>query len=216
MIGKTIKSGAKELGLILTDNVVLSLEDFAGELLKWNRKINLTSITAEKEVAIKHFVDALFFASHVINDKAVLDIGSGAGIPGIPLAIVRSELKVVSVDAVAKKIQFQRHIARLLELENFEAIHARVESLGEKYAHSFDLITSRAFSSLDQFVRLAAPLLTVGGRMIAMKGPASSKEIAESDSVIKQLGFGITSVINYELPANCGKRCLIEITCCNN
>lgn len=216
MIGKNILDGAKHLGIQVADNVIGSLELFAAEMLKWNRKINLTAITTEKEVAIKHFVDSLYFADQVKCGKTALDIGSGAGIPGIPLAIVRKDLSVVSVDAVAKKIQFQRHVARLIELDNFTAIHARIENVHVQYANSFDLITSRAFSSLEQFVRLAAPLLESNGRMIAMKGPASAVEISESGIAIRQLGFEIEYVDNYELPENLGKRCLISVRRCNN
>ena len=214
MIAQVIKDSARELGLVVTDEAIDSLTRYSEELLKWNRKINLTAITAEKDIAVKHFIDALYFAEYVNAGDYVLDIGSGAGVPGIPLAITKPEVKVVSVDAVSKKIQFQKHIARCLGLCNFEAIHARVETLRENYSHAFSLITSRAFSSLEQFVLLAAPLLADNGRMIAMKGPASSAEIAEMEHQLKPAGFEISSVVDYELPSNYGKRCLIVITHC--
>lgn len=215
MIGKIIRDGADELEIQTTDKTIASFELFAAEMLKWNRKINLTAITSEKEVAIKHFVDSLYFADQVKNGNTALDIGSGAGIPGIPLAIVRKDISVISVDAVAKKIQFQRHVARLIGLDNFTAIHSRIENLPVQYANGFDLITSRAFSSLEQFVKLAAPLLKDSGRLIAMKGPASAVEISESGIAIKQLGFEIEHVNNYELPENLGKRSLITVRHCN-
>ncbi len=214
MIKKTIESGAREIGICVGNEVLCKLEIYSQELLKWNRKINLTAITNENEIAIKHFIDALYFAVHVSDNELVLDIGSGAGVPAIPLKIARPSVKVVSVDAVSKKIQFQKHVARLLELNEFDAIHARIESMHKEFAKKFDVIASRAFSSLEQFVKLSAPLLADGGRLIAMKGPASAEEILSSESALKNLGFQVEKTINYDLPFNNGKRCLVVITCC--
>jgi 16S rRNA (guanine527-N7)-methyltransferase len=211
VIDAILKSGAAELGIVVTDAVAEALSIYSVELLKWNRKINLTAITAENEIADKHFIDSLYFASRVNSGEKTLDIGSGAGMPAIPLAIARPEVVVVSVDAVAKKVQFQRHIARLLDLENLTALHARVESMGSQYCNTFDLITSRAFSSLELFVRLAKPLLKNEGRLVAMKGPSTSQEISEAEKSIKALGFEITAVSNYDLPSGSGKRCLVEL-----
>ncbi len=214
MIGTTIENGAKEIGLIVSGEVIKGLELYAQELLKWNRKINLTAITNEKEIAVKHFIDALVFAEHISECDYVLDIGSGAGVPAIPLKIAKPTVKVVSVDAVSKKIQFQKHVARILGLDEFDAIHARVENINKEYAKRFSVITSRAFSSLELFVKLAAPLMADGGRLIAMKGPSSSDEISGSSEALKQLGFEVTSKIDYELPFNSGKRSLIIVTHC--
>jgi 16S rRNA (guanine527-N7)-methyltransferase len=211
VIDKILKSSADKLGIVVADEVIEALSVYSVELLKWNRKINLTAITAEGEIAIKHFIDSLYFAVRVNSGERTLDIGSGAGMPAIPLAISRPEVAVVSVDAVAKKVQFQRHIVRLLELGNLTALHARVESLGDEYSKSFDLITSRAFSNLELFVRLSKPLLKSDGRLVAMKGPSSSQEISEAEKTIKALGFEITAVNNYDLPSGSGKRCLVEL-----
>jgi len=145
-----------------------------------------------------------------------MDIGSGAGIPALPLKIVKPETKIVSVDAVGKKIMFQRHIARLLGLEGFEALHARVETLHTTYAGFFDVISSRAFSKLDTFVTLAAPMIKSGGRMIAMKGPDVQSEIEEAKGDLYSLGFEINSVQNYTLPMNKGSRCLVTISAVNS
>jgi 16S rRNA (guanine527-N7)-methyltransferase len=142
----------------------------------------------------------------------MLDIGSGAGLPALPIKIVRPEISVVSVDAVAKKIHFQRHVARLIQLNGFEAVHARVESLHQSHAGRFDVITSRAFSDLGQFVTLAAPLLADGGRIIAMKGPASESEMAEGSSIFEAYQLKVSSVQSYGLPGNCGERRLITIS----
>ena len=211
MIRDAIEQGAREAGLIVSEADISALEIFAAELRKWNRTVNLTAITADDEIAAKHFIDSLILAEHVHDGESVLDMGSGAGIPAIPLKIFRPALNVVSVDAVGKKVLFQRHVARLLKLEGFEAVHARVESLYSTYARRFDVITSRAFSRLEQFVGLAHPLLAVGGRMIAMKGPAGVNEITRSGDVLGNLGYEISCNYPYRLPFGMGERNLIVI-----
>lgn len=197
--------------LSLSTLEIHSLELYAAELKKWNRKVNLTAITKDKEIAIKHFVDSLSLAPYITASDRLLDIGSGAGLPIIPLKIIRPEIPMVSVDAVAKKIHFQRHIIRILNLQNIEAIHARVEELHKTHRHAFSVITSRAFTRLDRFVALAAPLLAENGMLIAMKGDRAEDEIAESDEVVNAGGFVVTSVHRYTLPQNMGERVLTFI-----
>lgn len=214
MIRQTLEQGAFETGLEISDQCLRSFELFIGELKKWNRKVNLTAITNDDEIAAKHIIDSLFMTRYVEKNEKVLDIGSGAGLPAIPLKIVKPETDVVSVDAVAKKIHFQRHVSRLLQFHGFEALHARVESLHTTRSGCFDVITSRAFSNLSQFTFLAAPLLAPGGRIIAMKGPAANEEMAEADAALKILNFKIKTVFPYDLPFNCGTRHLIEIVAC--
>ncbi|KAA0889874.1 16S rRNA (guanine(527)-N(7))-methyltransferase RsmG [Oryzomonas rubra] len=199
------------MGLEISEESIRAFELFADQLKKWNRKINLTAIISDEEIAVKHIIDALIFAGCVRDDERVLDIGSGAGVPAIPLKIVKPSVPVTSVDAVGKKILFQRHVARLLKFDGFEAIHGRVEELCGTRSHGFDLITSRAFSRLEQFVGLAAPLLSGTGRLIAMKGPGVADEIKADEERLATLGFEIVSVTPYRLPLSKGERNLIEI-----
>jgi 16S rRNA (guanine527-N7)-methyltransferase len=215
MIRPDLEKALDEMHLELSEECKQSFELFATELKKWNRKINLTAICKDTDIAVKHVIDSIFFAESVRSDNTLLDIGSGAGIPAIPLKIVNPHISVVSVDAVGKKIMFQRHVARLLRLDKFEALHARVETLHFTRAGFFDVITSRAFSRLDTFVALAAPLLKDGGRMIAMKGPEVQAEIASAAEDLYALGFEISSVKNYSLPMNKGSRCLVTISAVN-
>jgi 16S rRNA (guanine527-N7)-methyltransferase len=215
VIRDVLQQGAHHLGLALTESHLGAFETFATELKKWNKKVNLTAITADREIAIKHFLDSLVLAQMLGDAANVLDMGSGAGLPALAIKIVRPSITVVSVDAVAKKIQFQRHVARLLQLDGFEAIHSRIEALHQSHAGVFDVITSRAFSDLGQFVALAAPLLAVGGRIIAMKGPASQSEISNSSSTFETHRFEIKSDYSYSLPENCGERRLIIISSTN-
>lgn len=212
MIRPALVEGLAEMGLGLSEERIQAFELFAAELKKWNRKVNLTSICKDADIAIKHIIDALVFAACVHAGDRVLDIGSGAGVPAIPLKIARPEVRVVSVDAVGKKILFQRHVARVLGLKDFEALHARVESLHAVHAGEFDVITSRAFSRLELFVALAAPLLKCGGRIIAMKGPHVVNESDPSGDELRALGFEISSVDTYSLPMNKGERSLVTIT----
>lgn len=206
-----LEKGAHEMGLDISGRNIQDLELYVTELKRWNRTVNLTAITSDTEIAIKHIIDSLILAAHIHGGEGVLDMGSGAGIPAIPLKIVQPETRVTSVDAVAKKIHFQRHVARLLRLREFQALHARVEALRQTHAHGFDVIVSRAFTNLGRFASLAAPLMAKEGRMIAMKGPAASGEIAEATPTLKELGLEIVAIYPYTLPFNSGERCLITI-----
>jgi 16S rRNA (guanine527-N7)-methyltransferase len=212
VIRPALEKGLIDMNLRLSEGQIRSFELFATELKKWNSKVNLTSICKDVDIAIKHLIDSLVVAACVNAGDHVLDIGSGAGVPAIPLKIVKPDAQVVSVDAVGKKILFQRHVARLLDLKEFEALHTRVENLHSSHAGRFDVITSRAFSKLEMFVALAVPLLKCGGRIIAMKGPQVDNEFEQSVDKLRPLGFEISSVETYSLPMNKGERRLITVT----
>jgi 16S rRNA (guanine527-N7)-methyltransferase len=214
VIGDIIKQETQSMQLSLSIDEIRSFEVYAAELKKWNSKVNLTAITKDDEIAIKHFIDSLSLAPYITADDCLLDIGSGAGLPVIPLKIIRPDIPMVSVDAVAKKIHFQRHVIRILNLQKIEAIHARVEDLHKTHRHSFSVITSRAFTRLDRFVSLAAPLLAENGILIAMKGDQAEGEIAESDEIVSAGGFTVVSVHRYTLPQNMGERVLTFIKQC--
>lgn len=211
VIGGIVAQEAHMFGLQLSADEIDSFVLYADELKKWNSKVNLTAIVKDKEIAVKHFVDSLSLAPYISASDRLLDIGSGAGLPIIPLKIINPEIAMVSVDAVAKKIHFQRHIIRVLKLQNIEALHARIEKLHETYSHAFSIITSRAFTRLDRFVSLAAPLLAEGGTLIAMKGDGAESEIAASDELFDTGGFTITSIQRYTLPLGMGERVLTFI-----
>jgi 16S rRNA (guanine527-N7)-methyltransferase len=212
VIRPVLEKGLTEIGMSLSEDQFNSFELFVAEMKKWNSKVNLTSIRNDADIAIKHIIDSLVLFKCVRDGDCVLDIGSGAGIPAIPLKIVNSEISVVSVDAVGKKVLFQRHISRLLGLKNFEALHTRVEDLNVTHACKFDVITSRAFSRLELFVKLSAPLLKHGGRIIAMKGPHVENESESTLDELRLLGYEISSINKYSLPMNKGERSLVTIT----
>ena len=203
--------GAAELGLQLSSAELGKLYTFADELKKWSKKINLTAIKGDEEIAVKHFVDSLSLAKVIAGNGQLLDIGSGAGFPAIPLKIVMHELKVVSVDAVEKKLIFQRHVARLLHLREFETVHARAEELAAGYAGRFDWIVSRAFSDIPTFAAMALPLLKANGRIIAMKGKSGREEASASLGSLEGMGAGISEVLEFGLPVSGDARYLVVL-----
>ena len=203
--------GARELGVELTSAELGRFYHFAAELKKWARKINLTAITADEEIAVKHFLDSLTLLKVVTGHGRLLDIGSGGGLPSIPVKIVSHGLRVVSVDAVEKKVIFQRHAARLLGLHDFEAVHARGEELAGQYPGHFDWVVSRAFSDIPTFVRIALPLLQENGRIVAMKGRGGREEAHLVSPSLAELGVKVTDVIEFRLPISGDARALIVI-----
>lgn len=193
--------------------VLPKLEWLAGELLRWNRTHNLTAITDPAEVYEKHLVDSLTLLPLLGQARRLLDLGSGAGFPSLPLKIVRPGLEIVSVDAVGKKVAFQRHVVRVLQLPGFTAVHGRAEILAENpsYRAGFDTVTARALASLPLLARLAAPCLAPGGRLIAMKGAEGVAELAAAEGELAVLGFTCVTQHLLRLPISRAERCLLVL-----
>jgi 16S rRNA (guanine527-N7)-methyltransferase len=178
-----LKEGGRELGVAVGDDEIGLFLRYLQELKEWNRKINLTAIRDEKEIVVRHFLDSLSVVRSLGDGKSLLDIGSGAGFPGIPLKIARPDLKVVLMDSVGKKAHFMRNVIRVLGLNGIEAIHGRAEdqSLIERFLGSFDIVTSRAFSKLGRFIEVSLPYLREDGIVIAIKGPKGVGELKEAN-----------------------------------
>ena len=172
------KRAMELLAMELTEDQAQKLSRFADLLIKWNESYNLTSITSPKDVLDLHLVDSLALAKCsgdlLDGSKTVLDVGSGGGLPAIPLAIVRPELEITMVDAVQKKTIFQRQAISMLRLKNIKAEHTRVEQIKDR---TFDVITSRAFASLSDMIHLTEHLLAPGGVWLAMKGKFPQEEV---------------------------------------
>jgi 16S rRNA (guanine527-N7)-methyltransferase len=171
--------GANTFGIHLDGKAIESFEVYLKELLKWNQKINLTAIRSEKGIVLKHFLDSLSVYPYIPKTCSLLDIGSGAGFPGIPLKITQPNLEMTLIDSVRKKVDFQRHIIRILGLRGTEAIHGRVQDKGilQSLGGRFDITLSRAFSDLRTLLILGFPFLKQRGWVIAMKGEVDNKEI---------------------------------------
>lgn len=214
-MGKTVKSiletGIDELGLTVSKELLSAFEIFEKELSKWNSKINLTSITTAEEIAIKHFIDSLAVARFMNPSGKMLDIGSGGGFPSIPLKLYFPDMEIISVDSVGKKINFQKHAARVLNFSNFAAIHSRVEMLSPEYDGFFDCIISRAFSDLEMFSRVSLPLLSDDGLIIAMKGREGKSEAENARGALSQLGLVVEKIEEYRLPILKDDRSIIII-----
>jgi len=200
---------ATELGIELDSNELGRFGRFAEELKKWNRKINLTAIRDDRDIVVKHFADSLTLLRAVDRAGSLLDIGSGGGFPCIPLKIMLPKLSVVSVDAVEKKVLFQRQAARLLHLQHFTALHVRGEELVKSYASHFDTVVSRAFSDLPYFVSLALPLLKDSGRIVAMKGREGQEEADAAGRQLTDLGARVIECIRLKLPVSGDVRYLV-------
>ncbi len=177
-----LKDGCKELSLIVDDFQIDRVTAYCRELVRWNRRINLTRIDAPRDIAIKHILDSLTPAQLIPVGATMLDLGSGAGFPGIPLKILRGDLTVDLVDASRKRIHFLKHIIRTLDFEGVSAHQMRAETLETDIfsGHLFDIIISRAFTSLYRLVCLSTPLLKENGILLAMKGPDCHAEVDET------------------------------------
>lgn len=184
MSAMTLAAGLAELGLDLPDTTQQQLLAFRDLLLKWNKTYNLTALRDPEQAISHHLLDSLAILPHV-GDDALLDVGSGGGLPGIPLAIARPQLSVRMVDTVQKKTTFLQQAAIQLGLKNVAVNHARVEEMTGQYAQ----ISSRAFAELKLFVELTRHLLAPGGRWLAMKGVCPDDEIAAlpADIVVEQI-----------------------------
>ena len=206
--------GLSQLGLNLSEETIEKEICFLDELLRWNQQINLTSIRNRDEAIEKHLLDSLLLLPYLKGAKRLLDMGSGGGLPGIPLAIAEPALQVVSVDSVGKKINFQKHIKRLLKLNNLTAIQSRIENLlqVDPAQEKYDLVVSRAFSSLDTSIHHADQWLKPGGRLLAMKGPEGREELAAASEVVEQYGFSIPAISVCTLPFSHAERQLISLT----
>jgi 16S rRNA (guanine527-N7)-methyltransferase len=210
---ETLQGNLLEVGIVLAVATVENLLTFLDGLLRWNEKVNLTSITEPKEAIEKHLVDSLTLLPLLGGAERLLDLGSGGGLPGIPLKIACPGLQVLSVDAVQKKIAFQRHISRQLNLKKFQAHHGRAESLADNplWAAGFDVVVSRAFTALPTFAALALPCLALGGRIVAMKGAEGERELAQGEAALTRLGLECREVRTLHLPSSNSARTLIVL-----
>ena len=184
-------------------------------LLEWNNKINITAITDEEEVDIKHFLDSLTVlkTGYIKNGHRIIDIGTGGGFPGIPLKIVNNDCDIVLLDSLNKRIKFLNEIIEKLNLQDIGSIHGRAEDYGRdhEYREKFDIVVSRAVASLNILSEYCLPFAKVGGFFIAMKGPEIKEEIAGAERAIKLLGGSIEEQKDVSLPFSDIKHTLIVI-----
>jgi len=206
---KILAEGALALGVPLDEKKLSNFGVYLDEIKKWNEKMNLTSITEENEIVTRHFLDSLTPLSFLKGIEKVLDIGSGAGFPGIPLKIAAPSMVVTLMESTEKKIFFLRHIIRTLQLPIAETLFARAEdkAIISMRGGAFGCVISRALSGIDDFLALAAPYVKRNGFVIAMKGPAEEelrKELAGRKYELHEIKIPFTdrttSIIIFHAP----------------
>ena len=172
-------------------------------LQKWNEKINLTSIIEDKEIIQKHFIDSIkiFEFEEMENMEKIIDVGTGAGFPGIPIKIVKPEIKLTLLDSLNKRVKFLKEVGKELGLENIEYIHGRAEDFGNdnNYREQYDLATSRAVANMTVLSEYCLPFVKVGGYFIALKGPSVEDELRESEIALEKLGGRIKEIIEVDI-----------------
>ncbi|OGO83659.1 MAG: hypothetical protein A2Y18_01780 [Clostridiales bacterium GWD2_32_19] len=200
-----LKSSAEQFNIFLTPEQVHKFIMYKNMLLETNKKFNLTAITDEKDIILKHFIDCMslvsFFDFNAI--KNMIDIGSGAGFPAIPLKILLPDLPITIVDSLNKRINFLKDICRELSLENVECLHARAEVLGQnkEYREQFDMCTSRAVAYLPVLSEFCIPFVCKNGYFLAMKGPSNiNEEIEATLPIISELGGAYEKTETYVVP----------------
>ena len=197
----------------IDDNKIQKFYDYMNLLVEWNKKINLTAITEEKDIILKHFVDSLTVLKYIKENKSIVDVGTGAGFPGIPLAIMNDSLKITLVDSLNKRINFLNEVCSKIKLKNTKAIHSRAEEFGQdnNYRESYDIAISRAVSNLTVLAEYLLPLVKVGGKIICMKGPDIEEELKQEKSAIDILGGKFERCDNFCLPKSYISRNIIII-----
>ena len=194
----------------LTKNQEEKFEIYFKELVEYNEHVNLTSITEREEVYIKHFLDSCLAKELIPPNAKIVDIGTGAGFPGVPLKIVREDLNLYLVDSLNKRIRFLDDLKQKLNLE-YKTFHSRAEDFCKDYREVFDICISRAVAKLNTLLEYCLPLVKVGGIFISYKGSNALEEIELSKNALKILGGEILDVKKFDLPNNMGERNLIII-----
>lgn len=208
-----LKQKIQKLNIEVEDKQIDNFRKYMELLLEWNQKMNLTAITQEDDVILKHFVDSLTIQKYLKEGKSLSDIGTGAGFPGIPLNIMNNNVKYILVDSLNKRINFLNEVISNLDLKNIEAIHSRIEEFGQnkKYRESFDIVTSRAVASLKVLLEYMLPLTKVGGICICMKASNIEEEINDSKKALEVLGGKIEKIEKTILPDSDIERNIIII-----
>lgn len=205
----------EEKGISLSSQQLSQFDTYYKLLVEWNEKMNLTAITDEEEVYLKHFYDSITASFYVdLNQELSLcDVGAGAGFPSIPLKICFPNLKVTIVDSLNKRITFLQNLANELDLKNVHFVHDRAETFGKNadYREKFDLVTARAVARLSVLSELCLPLVKEGGTFVPMKAAAASEELEKGKKALQILGGKLEKVHSFSLPLEESERNILII-----
>lgn len=214
-MGQTFENKLAKLDIILSEKQKEQFDVYYKLLIEWNQVMNLTGITEYQEVQEKHFIDSLSLVNAVDMStiNSLIDVGTGAGFPGIPLKIVFPELEVVLLDSLNKRVKFLDDIISKLQLKGITAIHGRAEDYAKekKYRESFDLCVSRAVAHLATLTEYCIPYIKVGGFFVSYKAGEIDAEVSESKKAIGMLGGELTEIIKFTLPSSDIARSFIKI-----
>ncbi len=207
-----LKNGAAAFGAEIDDDMLRQLFRYKGLLLEWNEKMNLTAITDDKEIILKHFVDSLSIVPYIKEAGSLIDVGTGAGFPGIPLKIVLPSLDTVLLDSLEKRVGFLGTAISELGLEGIKAVHMRAEDAGKsaEFRERFNAAAARAVASMPVLLEYCLPFVRTGGVFIAMKG-SSTEEISMSEKALEILGGKIEEVKEFTLPDTDIKRSIVIV-----
>jgi 16S rRNA (guanine527-N7)-methyltransferase len=206
-----LKEGAQEFGVKLSEKQLHLFALFLEGLWSWNRRMNLTGLSEKREMIIKLLLDPLVALPYLSSGGTVLDIGSGAGIPGLPLKIARPEFEVHLLESKSKKVSFLRDMIRKLGLKGIGAYKGRAEKQSELPPpfHFYDMVTARALAPLKKTIDICSPYLGQGGHLVTFKGSKVEQDIEDSQRLMMELNFRISKNIPYSLPETQGKRHLL-------
>ena len=197
-----IINGSKQLNIQLNESQTKQLERYAELLVSWNEKINLTAITDEEGIATKHFLDSMTaLGTNRVNGR-VIDVGTGAGFPGLVLKIAKPEIELTLLDSLNKRINFLKEVCDELHIDGVEFVHARAEDGGRdrNYRGQFDTVVSRAVANLTVLSEWCLPFLKQGGYFLALKGPLADEELKNAERAIKILGGKVEDVYEADIP----------------
>ena len=204
-----LQNAAAVMNLPLTARQIEQFEQYACLLVEWNQRMNLTAVYDPTGISLTHFADSLSVAAKISlkANASLIDVGTGAGFPGLPLKILRPDLRVTLLDSTNKRVTFLRAVIEILELSGIEAIHARAEEAGQapQYRERFDYATARAVSALPVLCEYCLPFVRKGGTFIAQKGPDPGEEINAATDAITKLGGKLNGTLEFTLPNGNGR-----------
>lgn len=208
-----IKEYMNKINIEISDKQIEKFFDYMNLLLEWNEKINLTAITEPEDIILKHFVDCATILKYIKDEDKIIDIGTGAGFPGMPLKILNEKLDITLMDSLNKRINFLNEIINKLDLKNIVAIHARAEELArnKEYREKFDIAISRAVANLSTLSEYMLPFVKKDGMVISMKGSNIEEEVKNAKKAIKILGGEIEKIDNFNLANTNNIRNIITI-----
>ena len=210
---KKMKESLKELNIEISEKQLNQFYNYMNILIEWNKVMNLTNITEPEEIIQKHFVDSLTVLKSIKENASIIDVGTGAGFPGIPIKIAFPETRITLLDSLNKRIKFLEEVINKLELKNIETIHGRAEEVAhnKKYREKYDIAIARAVAPLNVLSEYLLPFVKIGGYAICMKGTKGKEEAEEGKNAIKILGGEITNSREFNLPNTEMARVIIEI-----